>query len=92
MYKHNCILILVMHILSRFYRTSPNIELEIERQVDVMLSNDIIEQSVSPWHSPVVMVRKKTGDYRFAIDYRKLSKVTKPMFFSLPRLEDVSIH
>ncbi|PIK50157.1 Retrovirus-related Pol polyprotein from transposon [Apostichopus japonicus] len=74
---------------SRFYRTSPQVKAEIERQVDEMLQNDISEPSVSPWHSPVVMVRKKKGEFRFAVDYRKLNKVTQPMFFPLPRLDDV---
>lgn len=52
---------------SRFYRTSPQVKAEIERQVDEMLTNDIIEPSVSPWHSPVVMVPKTTGEFLFAI-------------------------
>lgn len=72
-----------------FYRTSPAIKLEIERQVEELLDNGIIEPSTSEWQSPVVLVKKKNGTYRFAVDYRKLNAVTKPMSFPLPRLEDV---
>lgn len=41
------------------------------------------------WQSPVVMVKKKNGQLRFAVDYRKLNAVTTQFTFPLPRLEDV---
>ena len=41
------------------------------------------------WQSPVIMVKKKDGSFRFAVDYRKLNAVTKPMYFPLPKLDDV---
>ena len=77
-------------IHQRFYRTSPKIKEEIQRQCDEMLKHGIIEQAPSSaWQAPVVMVKKKSGEYRFAIDYRRLNSVTSPKSFPLPRLEDV---
>ena len=76
-------------IKSAFYRQSPDMRREIERQVKEMLEHNIIEPSNSAWHSPVVLVRKPNNEYRFAVDYRKLNKVTKPQSFPLPRLEDM---
>ena len=56
-----------MPIKQRPYRTSPRCNQEIDRQVDEMLQKGIIGESVSPWSSPVVLVKKfkKNGSFRF---------------------------
>ena len=54
-----------------------------------MLKGDIIEPSTSKWAAPVVILKKKNGQFRFAVDYRKLNKVTVPMSFPLPHMESV---
>jgi hypothetical protein len=54
-----------------------------------MLKNDIIEHSTSEYSFPFVLVKKKNGEFRFAIDYRKLNAVTQPITYPLPRLDDV---
>ncbi len=41
------------------------------------------------WSSPVVMVRKKTGEIRFCVDYRALNAVTKRDVYPLPRIDDI---
>ena len=61
----------------------------MNRQLDVMLDADIIEESTSMWLSLVVMVKKKNGQLPFAVDYRKLNVIIKQHTFPLPRLEDV---
>ena len=35
------------------------------------------------------MIKKRSGDYRFAVDYRKVNQVTRPISSSLPRVEDI---
>ena len=73
----------------RGFRHSPAAKKEIERQVEEMLSDGIIEPSDSPWSAPVLLVKKKTGDMRFCIDYRRLNAVTKPISYPLPLITDV---
>lgn len=72
------------------YRVSPHMKKEIDRQIQDMLQHGIITPSISPYASPVVMVKKKSGEYRFAVDYRKLNSITKVMNYPLPQFEDVT--
>ena len=60
----------------------------IEQQVRDMLEQDIIKPSMSPWSSPVILVRKKDGSWRFCADYRKLNDVTIKDSYALPRIDD----
>lgn len=53
-----------------------------------MLDTDIIEESDYMLQSPVDMVKKKNGQLRLAVDYRKLNAVTKQFTFPLPQLQD----
>ncbi|XP_053321812.1 uncharacterized protein LOC128494822 [Spea bombifrons] len=49
----------------------------------------IIQESRSPYASPIVVVRKKNGSVRLCIDYRTLNKRTIPDQYTLPRIEDL---
>ena len=73
----------------QYYRTTPTARAEIEKQVKEMLEHDIIEPSDAIWQSPVVLVKKKSGDYRFAVDYRRVNNVTKQISQPLPRLDSM---
>ena len=76
-------------VRTQFYRQPPHLKAETDRQVNEMLQQGIVQQSTSLYNSPVVLVRKKDNTWRFAVDYRKLNKITVPISHPIPRLEDV---
>ena len=51
---------------------------EVRNHVSDMLANGWIQQSYSPYSSPMVCARKKNGGLRLCIDFRKLNKNTIP--------------
>ena len=58
-------------------------------EIKEMLELGVIEKSVSPYSSPVVLVPKKDGSVRFCIDFRKLNKVTEFNAEPMPNMEEV---
>ena len=62
---------------------------EVAKQLRDMQKAGVIQPSVSPWSSPVVMVKKKDGTQRFCVDYRALNSVTRGDTFPLPRIDDL---
>uniref|UniRef100_A0A3Q1EKL9 Gypsy retrotransposon integrase-like protein 1 n=1 Tax=Acanthochromis polyacanthus TaxID=80966 RepID=A0A3Q1EKL9_9TELE len=53
-----------------------------------LLEAGVIRESESPFSSPIVVVRKKNGDIRLCIDYRKLNMQTVKDAYPLPNLEE----
>ena len=70
------------------YRQSPEQEKEIERQLKQMIEAGLVEQGRGAWSFPVVLARKKNGDWRFCIDYRKLNHVTCKDAYPIPRIDE----
>ena len=61
----------------------------IGKMVREMQDGGIVQPSVSPWASPVVLVPKKDGSLRFCVDYSRLNALTKKDVYPLPRVDDI---
>lgn len=48
----------------------------------------MIQESSSPFASPVLLVKKKSGDWRLCVDYRKLNSMTIKNRFLMPIMEE----
>ncbi|KAL0199310.1 hypothetical protein M9458_007850 [Cirrhinus mrigala] len=60
----------------------------VRNHLHQLLDAEIIRESESPFSSPIVVVRKKNGDVRLCIDYRKLNLQTVKDSYALPNLEE----
>ncbi|CAG2189189.1 unnamed protein product [Mytilus edulis] len=80
-----------------FYNQSPHtchMHKEKEKHLVEMKKNNIVKESTSEYHSPVILVKMKTApgqrqQYRFCVDFRKFNLLTKKLSFPIPRLENV---
>lgn len=80
-------------VYTRPYKLPQAHKQEVQKQVDKMLSENIIENAISEWNSPLLLVPKKSaGDnkkWRLVIDYRKLNNALQDDKFPLPNIEEV---
>ena len=61
---------------------------EVRKCLDAWLKARIIRPSKSPYASQVVIIRKKTGEIRLCVDFRKLNVISIRDSFPLPRIEE----
>ncbi|WVZ83838.1 hypothetical protein U9M48_030936 [Paspalum notatum var. saurae] len=73
----------------RPYRVPPAVKSEIERQVAEMLQSGVIQQSNSPFSSPVLLVKKKDSTWRFCVDFRHLNAITRKTCYPVPVIDEL---
>lgn len=75
-------------IKQRHYAVSPAVEKLMYDELDRMLALGVIEESDSPWSSPIVLVQKP-GKVRLCLDSRKVNEVTVKNAYPMPLIDGI---
>lgn len=77
-------------VKQRHYPVSPAVQSLLYQEVDRMIDLGVIEESESPWCSPVVLIKKQNEDgtvkHRFCLDSRKVNALTKKDAYPMPHI------
>ncbi|XP_024658169.2 retrovirus-related Pol polyprotein from transposon opus [Maylandia zebra] len=60
----------------------------VRLHLEQLCNSNIIRESESPFASPIVVVKKKNGQIRLCVDYRKLNNQTIKDAYALPNIEE----
>ncbi|MCC8406365.1 MAG: hypothetical protein LN560_01870 [Rickettsia endosymbiont of Sceptobius lativentris] len=79
------------YVNSRAYKYSIPDEEEIRSQIKKLLEADLIEESDSPYASPVTLAYKKDDGKRsrLCIDFRRLNKLIAPECYPFPTINNI---
>jgi hypothetical protein len=64
---------------------------EIARQIDLLLSQGIIERSSASYYSQIHLAPKGDGEKRFCIDFKKLNDCTAPASWPVPNITQMFV-
>lgn len=76
-------------VKQRHYPVSPAIQKLMFDELDRMLQLGVIEESQSPWNSPVVLVRKANGKARLCLDSRAVNAITVKDAYPMPMIDGI---
>lgn len=73
----------------RYHAVSPAVERDMHAEVDRMISLGVIEESNSPWSSPMTVVAKSNGKVRMCLDARQVNAVTRKDAYPTPLIDGI---
>jgi len=77
-------------VKARPYRYPQSQKKEIEKMVGDMLQEGIIVPNTSPFSSPIILVKKKGGTWRFCTNYWALNAITLKDSFPIPTVDELN--
>jgi len=75
-------------VVCRPYKTSPSDREEIAKIVSEWKRHGVVCDTVSPYASPVLLVKQAGGKHRLCVDYRRLNKQTVRQHYPLPDMQE----
>ena len=76
-------------VYRRQYRHTEEQQKQIDEEVDRLLKNGVVKESMSAFNNPVLMVPKKEpGKWRFCLDCRYINNLTKDEYFPIPLIDE----
>ena len=70
-------------------RQSPKKEVEIQRQVTLLLDQGIIQRSKAQYYSQVILAPKPNDEWRFCVDYRNLNAASDSGSHPIPNIKQM---
>ena len=75
-------------VRQRPYQVPETKKQQIAKEIQKTLLSNVIRPSCSPWSSPLLLLGKPNGEFRFCIYFRPLSAETKKDAYPLPRIDE----
>ena len=65
---------------------------EVKAHINDLIQQGIVRHSQSEYASPIVICKKKNGNIRMCVDYRRLNTKTRKDAFPLPGVDEIFYH
>ena len=88
--QHHIDLILGAILLTKpAYKINSKDTMEIQRQVEELISKRLVSEPLSPYAVLALLVPKEDGSMRMCVDSCAINKITIKYRYPIPRLEDI---